>query len=483
MGMAAPQARLLNLTCRNADISRNLQHLANQKMSLTRESQKYSKEYNNALSSKTLKWTNNNGVTYSDLNYNTLMKPNAYNNKSPYLLTDANGRVVLNSKYTDYAKIISPNGAPGGDYEAHRTELLSQITGISQDSFTNSAATSQAADDAKKAMDEAKTNMEKKLKAAKATVSTSTIGKEYWGKIGNIDFGSTGKVELGKKDSAKSTLESLKNSLVNAMQNKFIGDKEAEAFKNAVEATITDLTSKMDGDKEFSDPCLTVDKDKYSLNVQEFISRIMSAYSGTDGVSNYSTDGNTEKYSFRKDEASWKEYTDAKAAYEEAKKAYEDLAQADEMSFSATEETQIAYYDSLFQSIADNGWVEDGMVEDENYLNQMMQNNFYTITTVTRNDLYEKGSTESAKQNKYNYDMNLSSNFDKIITVNDENAVQKAQADYEYKKSIINEKESRIDIRMKNLQTEQAAITKMMDSIKSILKENTEQSMSIFAKA
>ena len=53
----------------------------------------------------------------------------------------------------------------------------------------------------------------------------------------------------------------------------------------------------------------------------------------------------------------------------------------------------------------------------------------------------------------------------------------------DYKLGVINEKESRIDTRMKNLQTEQAAITKMMDSIKSILKENTEKSMNIFTSA
>ncbi len=120
------------------------------------------------------------------------------------------------------------------------------------------------------------------------------------------------------------------------------------------------------------------------------------------------------------------------------------------------------------------------MVEDGNYLNQMMQNNFYTITTMTRNDLYDENSTESAKQYKYNYDMDIPSNFDKIISVNDDNTRQEAQAKYEYNKSIINAKENRIDIRMKNLETEQNAITNMMESMKTIIKDNIDRTMNIF---
>ncbi len=480
MGLAASQARFLNLTSRNTSISRQLQHLSLEKMALTRESQKYSKEYNEALSAKTLKWTNNNGVTYTDLSYNTLMRPNAFNNKTPYLLTDSNGRVVLDSKYTEYAKLISPNGAAGGDYDSNRTALLSQITGIPEESFNSYNVTDKATEEALTAKTEAKAAMDKAYKKATISLTAEDIAKNYWGKIGNIDFKSTSNVDLGKKDSAKSTLESLKTSIINAMQNKFIGDKEPEAFKTAVETVIADLTEKMNGDKEFSDDCIPENDGKYSLNIQAFAERIMSVYASLDGVNGISKDGDKTKYQFKGDDASWQVYLDAKAAYEEASKTYSDSAQENEMIFTAEQENKILYFDSLFQAIADNGWVQDDMVEDGNYLNQMMQNNFYTITTMTRNDLYDENSTESAKQYKYDYDMDIPSNFDKIISVNDDNIRQDAQAKYEYNKSIINAKESRIDTRMKNLQTEQAAINQMMESIKGIMKDNIDRTMNIF---
>lgn len=480
MGLSASNIRLLSLTNRNASITRQLQHLSLEKMALTRESQKYSKEYNEALSTKTLKWTNNNGVTYTDLSYNTLMKPNAFNNKTPYLLTDSNGRVVLDSKYAEYAKLISPNGAAGGDYDSNRTALLSQITGIPEESFSNFNTTDKATENALNAKSKAKEAMDKAYKKATVSLSAENIAKNYWGKIGDIDFKSTSNVDLGKKDSAKSKLESLKTSIVNTMQNKFIGDKEQEAFKTAVETVIADITGKMSGDKEFSDDCIPENDGKYSLDIKAFAERIMSVYAGLDGVNSVSRDGDEAKYQFKGDDASWQAYLDAKAAYEEASKKYSDSAQENEMIFTAEQENKILYYDSLFQAIADNGWVQDDMVEDGNYLNQMMQNNFYTITTMTRNDLYDENSTESAKQYKYNYDTDIPSNFDKIISVNDDNTRQDAQAKYEYNKSIINAKESRIDTRMKNLQTEQAAINQMMESIKGVMKDNIDRTMNIF---
>ena len=87
MGMAASQVRLLQLTSRKNDIGFQLTKLANDKVSLARDMQKVSREYNNALNQKVLKWSNNQGVSYIDLSYQNLMKPSAMNQNKPYLLT------------------------------------------------------------------------------------------------------------------------------------------------------------------------------------------------------------------------------------------------------------------------------------------------------------------------------------------------------------------------------------------------------------
>ena len=94
MGMAASQVRLLQLTSRKNTIGRTLEDLSLQKTSLSRDMKRVSKNYQDALSTKTLKWSNNSGVTYVDLSYGNLMRPNTYNNNTPYLLTNANGNIV-----------------------------------------------------------------------------------------------------------------------------------------------------------------------------------------------------------------------------------------------------------------------------------------------------------------------------------------------------------------------------------------------------
>ena len=82
--------------------------------------QEISKEYQQALSAKVLKWSNNSGVTYSDLSYANLMTPSSMNQNTPYLITDTQGRVVIDSKYKKYAEMISPNGSAKGDPLRHR---------------------------------------------------------------------------------------------------------------------------------------------------------------------------------------------------------------------------------------------------------------------------------------------------------------------------------------------------------------------------
>ena len=132
MGMSASQVRLLQLTSRKNDIGCELSQLSNQKMALTRDMQKVSKEYNEALNTKVLKWTNNGGVDYVDLSYNGMMKPSNMNKYKPYLLTDTSGLVVVDDEYKKYAEMISKDGTPGSWGGNTRLKILEELTGIPQ---------------------------------------------------------------------------------------------------------------------------------------------------------------------------------------------------------------------------------------------------------------------------------------------------------------------------------------------------------------
>ena len=198
MGMAASQARFLQLTCRNNDIGAELSRLANSKVSLTRDMQKVSREYQLALNQKTLKWSNNSGVSYMELSYNNLMQPSLLNNYNPYIVTNQNGSVVINPAYKKYAEMISPNGAPGGDWLSNRTAILSELTGINPYKINNIEPSQQEVIDAENKVNQL---IEDKpiLKSSAGGTSIATL----MGKLGSETY------EVG---STKITLDWKKNN-------------------------------------------------------------------------------------------------------------------------------------------------------------------------------------------------------------------------------------------------------------------------------
>ena len=81
---------------------------------------------------------------------------------------------------------------------------------------------------------------------------------------------------------------------------------------------------------------------------------------------------------------------------------------------------------------------------------------------------------------KYYYDTELAENDPNIFKVNDSSIQEEALVKYEYEKGLINEKETRIDKRMKNLETEQSAITKMLESIDKVKNDNIERTFKLW---
>lgn len=135
--MAASQSRLLQLTRRGNDVRCELTKLANNKTALARDMQKVTRKYQEALNSKTLKYVLNGGENYVDINYANLMYPNSLITDSAYVLTDMDDKVVLDSKYAELAKLFSPNGEPGCNWESQRANILSALTGVSPSDIIN----------------------------------------------------------------------------------------------------------------------------------------------------------------------------------------------------------------------------------------------------------------------------------------------------------------------------------------------------------
>ena len=500
MGMAASQVRLLQLTARKNSIGWQLENLSMQKMALSRDMQKVTLNYQNALSSKTLKWSNNSGATYVDLSYANLMRPGSANQNKPYLITNSAGKVVIDNQYKKYAEMISPDGAAGGDYESNRTAILESLTGISADKIENGVNTSNtvtAAEEKINTLQEEADILESKctekvyyddfFKNCLGNIgsgfqwdgaASTNVGDDYeYTQSHNSGHWRLGQDATSSKNQLKELLEQLKENVFNSLS-----DDDYEAFVEACDSTYNayctyiDTANSADSDNEQVAVSKFSSNGYFGIRIDNFIDSLMGAYRSAGG-SYAQSDVDTSKYYYMCIDRNSTEYSDYLAKLDEleaAKGEHNTAVDEDNQVLTSAEETQIAFYDQIFTAIADKGWVGNSQVSDTDYLNQMLQNNQYYITTMT-------SAEDEEGEIYYEYSSNIASNFDQIFTVNDSDAQEEAQIEYEYQKSLINEKESRIDTRMQNLQTEQSAITEMIKGIETVRDDNGERNFGIFA--
>ena len=497
MGMSASQVRFLQLTNRKNDIGLQLQELANDKVSLSRDMQKISREYQDALNQKVLKWSNNNGVSYVELSYQNLMRPSAMNQNIPYLLTDESDKIVIDSEYQKYAAMISPTGEAGGDWESVRAQVISDLTGIDaskianadsyqEEIWANEAVINQLIDNEPIKPIE-KTNVEAFIKNLGS--STGVSGSFSKGNDWASAYSQGGTISLGNSATAVSSLKSITDNIASTL-GKYLDDPEnlqtaCNTFYETQLGVLNDPTS--DGNKQSlsSDQTpLSGNSDNFTINVKQMLDTIMGSYSQLNGHVEQGGYGNTALYTWNDiDSAKYQtwlsEHEIWQSSFDLAKGDYDSSVSANNQLFTADEEALIDFYDTLFSSIAENGWTYNTQVNDSDYLNQMLQNNMFRITTVERDVEYDENAGEYLWDNDYETD--IASNFTNIFIVNDSDAREEALVDYEYKKSIINQKETRIDERMRNLETEQAAINQMLQSIDKVKNENIERSMSTMA--
>ena len=127
MGLAASQARLLTITARKSDCEYQSMRLSHQKIALSRDMTTLSNEYQNSLTKTKLVYDfYGTGDTSTPLSYSLMMTPSILNNNVPIMLTNAEGRVVLDDKYAAAARAagIPQEGISGYPSEAIRNAFL-----------------------------------------------------------------------------------------------------------------------------------------------------------------------------------------------------------------------------------------------------------------------------------------------------------------------------------------------------------------------
>lgn len=112
MGLAAPQARLLMLTARQDDVEARLMTIANQKVSLSRESAQISEDYEQALSATKFVW--NADGSDCDLEY-SLFDPTTMADYN-YMLTDTATDAVMLTDNQLYSLGLSTTTGTGSDF-------------------------------------------------------------------------------------------------------------------------------------------------------------------------------------------------------------------------------------------------------------------------------------------------------------------------------------------------------------------------------
>lgn len=128
MGLAASHARLCMLTLRKSDVEGRLMHIANKKLSLARDSERISEEYNNGLNATLL--TYNTGASDVPVTYNLLMSPT-----TQCMLTNANGAVVLDDSFC--AALGITGGKAFGDKSQITTSALDFVNAKANTAYTD----------------------------------------------------------------------------------------------------------------------------------------------------------------------------------------------------------------------------------------------------------------------------------------------------------------------------------------------------------
>lgn len=119
------------------------------------------------------------------------------------------------------------------------------------------------------------------------------------------------------------------------------------------------------------------------------------------------------------------------------------------------------FYDTLFNSICLQGWVENDQVDDADYLSEMFKNGMAYISSIGEDGYYYQGAYSTDRA---------------IREVTDDDAISKAEAKYNTEKAKLQNKEDTIDLKMKNLDTEISSLTTEYDTTKSIITKAIEKS-------
>ena len=145
--------------------------------------------------------------------------------------------------------------------------------------------------------------------------------------------------------------------------------------------------------------------------------------------------------------------------------SYVYLGKLQEETYSMSEKVA-DFYDILYNNIIENGWREDSSIDDSEYLEHYIKNGTYSMTSLNQLD----GYYYQTRYNETGY----------IEEVSDEDAIARAEAEFNAKKAELTYKEDKIDIKTKQLDAEISSLSTEIETVKSLISKSIEKTFTMF---
>lgn len=552
MGLAASQARFLAITSRKLNCEFQSMQIAQEKLSITRDQQKAAEEYQNSLNATKLVWDTVDDDVY-DLSYDIMMKPSALNEYDPYLITDAQGKIVLSESMFQAAvdagiidektgdpKVSRFMGATDGSAktDGSRNAFLYQlgvhnqadastinaVIKLGKDGYTDSGVGGEIIDKTlansfttnafinylkeatytsddgthKKGDPLYAINLKDIFSTAGLTFSTSTTLKDAnsiavtkngqaitdpkeleeitLGDIIDGNYAIAANVDASKMENvATAILDAMaaalgKGSAVN-VKGLNVDDESNDALNNAWEFTKALLNSTQTSS---SNGAIISSSVNNAISKSEEVNNIVQ---GTNNVTAVNISNMLKSFLtyFAISQVGY-EYgvsvdagSSANSSYITDDVSYNFVVKNDN-AMTEQDALNADFYNMLYNQLCMNGASTDKMkrqqVTDPDYLNNALKNGQLFISSLNNDGYFYQG----------HYTLN-----GHVAEVTDEDAVARAEAEYNVKKSQLNTKEQSLEVKMKNIDTELSALTTEYDTVKNLISKNVEKVFTMFS--
>ena len=579
MGLAASQARFLAITARKMNCEFQSMQIAQEKLSVTRDLQRVSQDYQNSLNATKLVWDadeqcDGSGDIYQ-LSYGVMMTPSVLNEYDPYLITDSLGRILLSDGMFNaavQAGVINSKGNPttsttvmgniSSQTDGSRNAFLYQLGQVNQidssiadaiknkgeSGYTKSGIGGPVYD--KTSATAMQTNMfinyMKDITYGEAAEKQGLPIPEDFDakdKIYNlklsevIDLHTDGKIinpnvvlSTNSNDlTDKSTIDTEDGTSATAGDGKLVITKAGQVLSaDAVDKlTVGDLLTgkytltmnpkNTDAETLYNNIIkqiaialgldsldykgLNVDYESgealktavdymstYATAVDGGSNTLSALYNKADATNNIVKSTNGEYYSFSLSnmakafltqfalildgyEAGYKVDSETKKSnYVTNDPSYYFLLKKDS---SVTDTTMLNadFYNMLYNQIATNGAISDSNMrqlytQDQVSLQQAIKNGNLFISTLHNDGYYYQGAY---------------TNSGHVAEIIDEDAIARAELEYNVQKAKLNHKEETLELQMKNLDMEISSLTTELDSVKNLISKNVEKVFNMFS--